>query len=233
MSKLEEMVSASFPEGSVCPLPEKWADLCRVLRLPNFGPFAPVDATAWNAISDEEKRFRFLIHLELAATRPPVFDIARDGVLRLTEDDWHFGDLPFFRASSEVPQDSFRPITPRIPPRPLPHVPRTNPHGDPAWLRETLDRALDEQWCIKVGCTTCGSYQFRRAIHGDPPSEHRSPPRSELTFARARFVVSSIARLDLEFPDTKADHYQHAIATALTWIRTKFGDRAERECSRC
>ena len=94
MTLIEQMSIEMKRRGRVCPIPPRWNELWLMLpgrcRKGNrFEPPAPLILAAWHHSSDEQKRERFLLHIQWAqehSAEPLVQEFLDD----LDESDWHY-----------------------------------------------------------------------------------------------------------------------------------------------
>lgn len=65
---------------------------------------------------------------------------------------------------------------------------------DPQWLADELDRAVREGWCMRRGCTTCGSFQMLNLLSGNnAPGRHAALSAYESMSAdRAEFILAGM-----------------------------------------
>lgn len=96
----------------------------------------------------------------------------------------------------------------------------TNPH----WLEEELARGVLERWCMRRGCTTCGSYQMVELLTETHVSGGTSLRKAldEMTWLRAEEVIDGLRNCD-----------SRTSAEAIMWILLVFwqrwGDRVDNE----
>ncbi len=94
-------------------------------------------------------------------------------------------------------------------------------------IADGIMRAVGEKWCIKMACTTCGSYRFRLLFLGEPDSRRVVRPKTQLTIERAKEVATALAELS-EF-DGKTKGLREPVMVMLYWIWAEFRDRAHSE----
>lgn len=65
---------------------------------------------------------------------------------------------------------------------------------NPQWLEDELARGVRERWCMRRGCTTCGSYQMIELLTGAPVSGSASLRQAlgNMTWTRAVEVVDGL-----------------------------------------
>jgi hypothetical protein len=66
--------------------------------------------------------------------------------------------------------------------------------ANPQWLEEELARGVRERWCMRRGCTTCGSYQMIELLTGATVSGSASLRQAldNMTWTRAEEVVDGL-----------------------------------------
>lgn len=99
-----------------------------------------------------------------------------------------------------------------------------SPEYKPRSLVPGIEKAVEENWCIQMGCTTCGSYRFRLLLLGEPDSIKVTRPKLQLTLDRAKAVVAELGEIEGEIA-----RYREPIMVILYWIWTEFRDRAHSE----
>ncbi len=85
-------------------------------------------------------------------------------------------------------------------------------------------RAIAENWCAQMWCTTCGSYRLRLLFLGEPDSRRAIRPRTRLSLERAHAVVAELREIDGETPG-----FLEPVMAMLYWIWSEFQDRAHEE----
>jgi hypothetical protein len=92
---------------------------------------------------------------------------------------------------------------------------------DPQWLEHELQKGSSERWCMRRGCTTCGSYDMFELLTGQPWPEQASIPSvlQLLTKERADLIICG-----LKHCSRKTN--QEAIMWMLQMIWERFGDEA-------
>jgi hypothetical protein len=95
MKNLDELIDFTKADGRICPQPQKWNEMWEMLpnrkRVDNgWQPPLPLILTAWHHTSDEEKRDRFLIHLQYAADHN-VFPQVAAFLSSLSMNEWYCG----------------------------------------------------------------------------------------------------------------------------------------------
>ena len=96
--------------------------------------------------------------------------------------------------------------------------------ANPQWLEEELACGVRESWCMRPGCTTCGSFQMIELLTGTAVSG-RAPIRKSLddmTWSRAKEVVEGLRNCDTS---TSAE----AIMWMLYMLWQRWGDRVHEE----
>jgi hypothetical protein len=90
---VEDFITALKSEGKVCPQPEKWNQLYKML--PNrrqvgasWEPSPPLILAAWHHTSDFEKRGRLALHLRWAEQHQCLLQIV-DFLNTLESQEWH------------------------------------------------------------------------------------------------------------------------------------------------
>ena len=96
--------------------------------------------------------------------------------------------------------------------------------ANPQWLEEDLARGARENWCIRRGCTTCGSFQMVELLTGTPVSGSASFRKAlnDMTWARAEDVVEGLRNCGHK---TSAE----AIMWMLHMLWQSWGDRVHGE----
>lgn len=92
--ELDELLSFVQAEGRICPLPEHWDRLWKLLPDRRqvgvtWSPATPLILAAWWASSDQQKMDRLKVHLTYASEKgvlPAVGDFLR----ALSPSDWHY-----------------------------------------------------------------------------------------------------------------------------------------------
>ncbi len=87
-----------------------------------------------------------------------------------------------------------------------------------------IRRAIAENWCTRMSCTTCGSYRLRLLFLGEPDSRRAIRPRTRLSIERAHAVVAELREIDDETPG-----FREPVMAILYWIWSEFYDRAHEE----
>lgn len=95
---------------------------------------------------------------------------------------------------------------------------------NPQWLEEELARGVRENWCMRRGCTTCGSLQMFELLTGTPVSGSASlrGALNDMTWARAEHVVEGLGNCG---PETSAE----ATMWMLHMLWQRWGDRVHEE----
>lgn len=84
-------------------------------------------------------------------------------------------------------------------------------HSDAKWLQSLLRQAIDEHWCTRINCTTCGSDQLRAAL--DPYLR---------TSADAKLVVGGLS--ECEPPSAHVHAFEEAVRWVLYAVWVRFGE---------
>lgn len=84
-------------------------------------------------------------------------------------------------------------------------------HSDPKWLQSLLRQAIDEHWCTRINCTTCGSDQLRAAL--DPCLR---------TSADAKLIIDGLR--ECEPPSTDVYPFEEAMRWVLYAVWARFGE---------
>jgi hypothetical protein len=69
------------------------------------------------------------------------------------------------------------------------------PDPSSGWIEDLLAEAQSKRWCVKIGCTTCGAGEFRKALKFNVnPSSIDMSLRDQLTLtpAEARSVIQDL-----------------------------------------
>jgi hypothetical protein len=92
------------------------------------------------------------------------------------------------------------------------------------WLKDALDHADREAWCMGLYCTTCGSFQMVELLTGSRVSGGASLRRAidEMTWARAKEVIDGLRECS---PETS----ERAIMWMLYMLWRRWGDSAHGE----
>ena len=89
MNTLEELLQFARSERRVCPRPQKWAELFKMIsetpRASKIPP--PLILAAWWHTSDEEKRERLAMHLRSARDQGRLSEVAAF-LASLPRDEW-------------------------------------------------------------------------------------------------------------------------------------------------
>jgi hypothetical protein len=90
---LEQLLSFCRKKGRVCPLPQRWNDLYRMLpktqrRGTGWEPALPLILAAWWEASDRQKRERLELHIRWAHDNGALDQIA-NFLRSLPESEWH------------------------------------------------------------------------------------------------------------------------------------------------
>ena len=94
MSNKQELINYIAVNGRVCPMPQKWMAIFRIIsnELPP-NKLVPLILEAWNFTEDSEKQQRLIEQIEFA------FSLGNDeaekfekAIYALTDADWHKGD---------------------------------------------------------------------------------------------------------------------------------------------
>lgn len=96
--------------------------------------------------------------------------------------------------------------------------------ADPQWLEDELARGVWERWCMRRGCTTCGSYQMVELLTGAPVSGSASLRQalSDMTWTRAQDVVDGLRHCGSQ---TSAE----GIMWLLFMLWQRWGDRVHED----
>lgn len=91
--RLESILALIAKDGRVCPRPQQWDKLWKLLpdRSKDNGvwqPAPPLILSAWRATSDEQKATRLREHIRWAADRGAL-DAVAEFLINLAEDEWH------------------------------------------------------------------------------------------------------------------------------------------------
>ncbi|WP_170392113.1 hypothetical protein [Ruegeria arenilitoris] len=100
----------------------------------------------------------------------------------------------------------------------------SSPGYRPRPLAEGIRTAIAENWCIQMGCTTCGSYRFRLLFLGEPDSVRAIRPKTRLGLERAQEVAAELREFDDSFVQ-----FEYPVMVLLYWIWCEFGERAHEE----
>lgn len=84
-------------------------------------------------------------------------------------------------------------------------------HTDPKWLQSVLRQAIDEHWCTRISCTTCGADQLRAAI----------APCLQ-TSADAKMVIDGLRECGHPSADVYA--FEEAMRWVLYAVWARFGE---------
>lgn len=95
---------------------------------------------------------------------------------------------------------------------------------NPQWLEEELARGVSEKWCMRRGCTTCGSFQMVELLTETPVSGRASLRNAldGMKWSRAEEVVEGLRNCGR---DTNTE----AIIWLLYMIWQRWGDRTHQE----
>ena len=110
MATLTDVLTEIERNGRVCPQPQKWNELYRLVPAnPSAGTQSrlalPLILAAWWHTTPDEKRQRLREHVEWAAANHSI-DRIHGFLVSLTEDDWvHTSDAPAGRHSFDSQQD--------------------------------------------------------------------------------------------------------------------------------
>mgnify|MGYP000040528877 CR=1 FL=1 len=91
------LMEISSRDGRLVPLPINWNELCQFLekKVPEDRRaerlLAPLILAGWNFTSDEEKRDRFLYHLEWSVNHGLTERVA-EYLQNLAPQDWYYGE---------------------------------------------------------------------------------------------------------------------------------------------
>jgi hypothetical protein len=93
ISRISDVLALASQDGRVCPKPAAWNRLYELLpdrRRDGYGfiPPAPLILDGWHDSSDEQKRDRFIEHLQWAHTHNALAKV-HHFLLRLPESEWH------------------------------------------------------------------------------------------------------------------------------------------------
>lgn len=92
MSELQRVIEATISAKRICPQPQKWDQLVRMLPRRGDEPLPPLILAAWWHTSDQQKRERFLDHLQYA-DEVGALDRVVAFLAALQTDDWHVDEL--------------------------------------------------------------------------------------------------------------------------------------------
>lgn len=91
--QVEEVLSIARQNGRVCPKPEKWASLYRILIKRAHGqetaPPLPPSLGTWSRTSSHAKAICFGDHIQWAARHDMALSEVAAFLLSMSEEDWH------------------------------------------------------------------------------------------------------------------------------------------------
>ncbi|MEQ8921571.1 MAG: hypothetical protein RLO38_16010 [Roseovarius confluentis] len=95
---------------------------------------------------------------------------------------------------------------------------------NPQWLEDELARGVRERWCMRRGCTTCGSYQMIELLTGATVSGSASLRQAlgSMTWMRAEEVVDGLRNCGSQ---TSAD----GIMWILFMLWQRWGERVHED----
>ncbi len=96
--------------------------------------------------------------------------------------------------------------------------------SDRLWLQHVLSRAVAENWCMQMNCTTCGALEFRGAlgfIERDAAGYIRRRP---LNIEEGQEIAGALRHCTR--PDTESYKAESGIMLTLYEIWCIFGDEA-------
>lgn len=93
MDKLPEIIELCKINNRICPQPQKWNDLWKLLKNKKrvgtaWEPSLPLILAAWYHTSDYLKKERLMVHISWAKKENQLSEIF-DFLNRLNESDWH------------------------------------------------------------------------------------------------------------------------------------------------